>query len=154
MVARKRIEKILEVFNNLIFMSAIKFRFEWSDFGGTGREYGRCSVGSDGVALIQLNDALWREWLYAGRSQGRLLARLSTLLHEALHAILNTYVCHDSFSHRHCIGRGGHGQSWQIIAERFEVVAVRFLAWRPILGDGEACLVISTPEEHIRVAVI
>lgn len=127
-VATHEIESLLVLWSMAFFPSSeqMTFSFSWND----GRDpylYGSTKV-IDNVSYIKLNPLGCKTVAAYGALNANTMARLSTLLHELVHAFIRTFACkcHDT-RFENLDNAGGHGVVWQRIANWVEHAAVEVL---------------------------
>ncbi|KAF2655296.1 hypothetical protein K491DRAFT_716377 [Lophiostoma macrostomum CBS 122681] len=76
---------------------------------------------------IVMNHTLSFDEHFGDRQDTRKLSRLSTLLHEMLHAYLDHYCCENCPTYRENDGRDGHGRAWLMVAAKLEEVFPRLV---------------------------
>ncbi|KAF2655297.1 hypothetical protein K491DRAFT_716379 [Lophiostoma macrostomum CBS 122681] len=133
-VGKREMEKLLQIINELFFFAAIpNLEFWWvEEFGD--EMLGACATRPESqVNIIKMNTTAYDEG-WKDHPQARQLDRLSTLLHEALHAYLNTHSCKSCSRFGDNMGNGGHGMAWTLVAAKLEAAVPRLLGVPVRLG--------------------
>ncbi|KAF2006722.1 hypothetical protein P154DRAFT_570105 [Amniculicola lignicola CBS 123094] len=122
-ICRDRWLKLLNVFNDLCFFGVVNnLEFEWLD--ESENVLGHCIVDlTTGTPTIAISTRDWCNefWEEMGSMcEARKRDRISTALHEMIHAYLERYACGDCPMWHKCIGFDGHGAAWQLIAAAIE----------------------------------
>jgi hypothetical protein len=87
------------------------------------------------------------DFMNVDNSARRTIYRIGTILHEVLHAYVESYSCDDELCRTRPDNRGyddGHGRAWQLIAVKLEEVAGQLLNIELDLGRWTAL------EQHIQ----
>jgi hypothetical protein len=140
-VTLDEMQYLLKLLNRLFFPGApMEFTFTWGP-DRIGSPLGSCSsivsTNSEGnpVAHICLHPTSFRDVPEHPPFSSRAMGRMSTLLHEVVHAYLRVYTC------TMCTGRdivvddiSGHGVAWQHVAGAVERAAFPFLGVPLSLG--------------------
>jgi len=122
-----------EVERLIILLTAIFFqttpwdrmdvRFAWSDQPSDPGSMGDCTcAGPDQpYAVVRLSASEVRPFRDFRHLSGRAMSRMSTLLHELVHAYVGYYACPCCSSYREdLVQLGGHGRVWQKVARSVE----------------------------------
>lgn len=126
--------EFLRVFNDIFFMSAIKFDFDWANARAPAGSAVSVYHPDDGTATfrIVMCSASWQPNCKSSTPD-----RLGALLHEAIHAFFMLYACKECKTEHFNVG-AGHGRAWQMVAFKLEEVLPRLLGVSVNLGRFEA----------------
>ncbi|KAF2812877.1 uncharacterized protein BDZ99DRAFT_555839 [Mytilinidion resinicola] len=119
------IQSVISIFNDLFLLGALRrVKFDWIR-EAEGVPDMALGYGSD--SSIQLHPTS----LNSDPEVSLAVSRLSTLLHEMIHAFLAQFTCSSC-------KKLWHGRDWQVLAKRIEEVAPGLLGFRAALGrfDG------------------
>jgi hypothetical protein len=116
---------ILGCFNRLFFPGAtLSFEFEWLTDPGVYRQCLYSNTDNLRMVKIGLNRCEYKVLPDHPTLNRRAMARLSTLLHEVVHAYLCVYACTMCESSRISVmDARGHGRAWQHVAGLIEHAA-------------------------------
>lgn len=125
LVAPHEMENLLRLLARAFFPcgDSIKFSFSWMEQRAA---YGSCIL-IDGVASIKMSPTSWAEVDGTPVLQAAGMGRLSTLLHETVHAFLGCYTCKCPMEKIHVEDWRGHGIAWQRISNWVECSALETL---------------------------
>lgn len=136
-IPTETIMELLDVFNDLFFMSANKYRFVWK--AHTPGYYGYCEFPTaDTPCTIVVNSVDYRELAWKAHPHRRMLDRISILLHEEAHALFHTYACRKCDTYSENVGVAGHGRAWQLLAAKLEEKGLELLGIPIFLGTFDS----------------
>ena len=129
-VQEREMEELMKIFAAILFRitraDEMQLEFSWSnlDDGDLGFCYSpnvitrSCRIGMPRTKVdAHVNPTTANAYGFNGRA----VDRLSTLLHELVHAYLDLYGCRSCTSNIECVVQlDGHGRAWQLIASAIE----------------------------------
>jgi hypothetical protein len=128
-IAEDKMEELIQVLNRLCFLGAlpeIEFGWcwdtEWAHFA-LYEVYDE----SEPVRILMHRSFSVGDRHFKGHKDKKRLARLSTLLHEMVHAFLERFCCETCPTFQDNHGSDGHGRAWLMIAAKIEEVSPRLL---------------------------
>ena len=120
-------ERLIILLTTIFFQTTpwdrMEVRFDWSNQPSDPGSMGDCTcAGPDQpYAVVRLSASEVRPFRAFRHLTGRAMSRLSTLLHELVHAYVGYYACPCCSSSREdLVQLGGHGRVWQRIARSVE----------------------------------
>jgi len=120
-------ERLIILLTTIFFQTTpwdrMEVRFDWSDQPSDPGSMGDCTcAGPDQpYAVVRLSASEFRPFQNFRHLSGRAMSRLSTLLHELVHAYVGYYACPCCSSYREdLVQLGGHGRVWQRVARSVE----------------------------------
>lgn len=124
--------EMFNIYNRLFFLNALDTTFAWEHLSSVNR-LAQCWSDHAG-SHIEMDPQLLN-WTTSKGYEGRKVQRLGTLLHEAIHALLQQYACRSCPAYDiNVCNAGGHGRAFMIVATALEGACERLLGHKIDIG--------------------